>query len=47
MAKPDEVEPLYSGLKDAKPSGVSMPVRMAVVAVFLGLLFWIVWKQAH
>lgn len=47
MAKPDEVEPLYSGLKDAKPSGVSMPLRIAIVALFLGFLFWITWLQAH
>jgi len=47
MAKPDEVEPLYAGLKDAKPSGVSMPVRIAIVALFLGFLFWITWLQAH
>ncbi|MCY2958754.1 MAG: hypothetical protein NTY35_01210 [Planctomycetota bacterium] len=47
MAKPDEVEPLYSGLKDAKASGVSMPVRIVITALFLGFLFWIVWLQAH
>lgn len=47
MAKPDEVEPLYAGLKDSKPAGVSLPVRVAIAALFLGFLFWIVWLQAH
>ncbi len=47
MAKPDEVEPLYAGLKDAKPSGTSLPVRIALVVLFLAFLFWIVWLQAH
>ena len=47
MAKPDEIEPLYAGLKDAKPAGVTLPVRIALVLLFLGFLFWIVWLQAH
>jgi len=47
MAKPDEIEPLYAGLKDQKASTVSMPVRIAIVVLFLGFLFWIVWLQAH
>ncbi len=47
MPKPDEVEPLYAGLKDTKPSGMSMPVRILLVVLFLGFLFWIVWLQAH
>jgi len=47
MPKPDEVEPLYSGLKDAKPATMSLPVRIAIVALFLVFLFWIVWLQAH
>jgi hypothetical protein len=47
MAKPDEIEPLYAGLKDAKPTSVTLPVRIALVLLFLGFLFWIVWLQAH
>ena len=47
MSKPEEIEPLYAGLKDAKPSRLSLPARVAIVALFLGFLFWIVWLQAH
>ena len=47
MSKSDEVEPLYSGLKDAKPSTTSLPLRIAIVVLFLAFLFWIVWLQAH
>jgi hypothetical protein len=47
MPKPDEIEPLYEGLKDAKPTGVTLPVRIALVLLFLGFLFWIVWLHAH
>lgn len=47
MAKPDEVEPLYAGLKDAKPATTSLSVRIALVVLFLAFLFWIVWLQAH
>lgn len=47
MSKPEEIEPLYAGLKDAKPSRLSLPARVVIVALFLGFLFWIVWLQAH
>ena len=47
MPKRDEVEPLYAGLKDAEPSKLSLPARVAIVVLFLAFLFWIVWLQAH
>jgi len=47
MSKPEEIEPLYAGLKDAKSSRLPLPARVAIVALFLGFLFWIVWLQAH
>jgi len=47
MSKPEEIEPLYAGLKDAKASRLSLPARVVIVALFLGFLFWIVWLQAH
>jgi hypothetical protein len=47
MSKRDEIEPLYAGLKDAEPSKVSLPTRVALVVLFLLVLFWIAWLQAH
>lgn len=47
MSKPEEIEPLYAGLKGAKPSRLPLSARVVIVALFLGFLFWIVWLQAH
>ncbi len=47
MSKPEDVEPLYAGLKDAKSSRLPLSARVAIVVLFLGFLFWIVWLQAH
>ncbi|MBL8863870.1 MAG: hypothetical protein JNK02_17910 [Planctomycetes bacterium] len=47
MEKRDEIEPLYAGLKEAQPTKLSLPVRLAITVLGLLLLFWIVWLQAH
>ncbi len=41
------VEPLYEGLKARRESTLPLGARIALAAVFLLALAWIVWLQAH
>ena len=43
----ENVEPLYEGLKARRDSTLPLGVRVALAAVFLIGLAWIVWLQAH
>ncbi len=51
MERPEDklVEPLYAGLDAGRPAARSMPLalRVSLTVVFLGLLAWLVWAQAH
>lgn len=43
----EHVEPLFEGLKARRESTMPLGVRIAIVAVCLGTLAWVVWLQAN